>query len=59
MKTQQNNLLLPLTKEQVKKLTTQVPETLATEPKLFTSTDLWNIQRRRKTFSLRTRISVS
>lgn len=56
MKTQ-TTLLTTLSKEQVKQLTTQVKETLAagfnSNEKIFSAADMWNIQRRRKTISIR------
>ena len=51
MNTQQNNLLVNLSKTETTKLTTVVNETLATgmqHSKSFTAADLWNIQRQRK-----------
>jgi hypothetical protein len=53
MKTQNNNLLSILSKEETTKLTTIVNETLATgmgQHKAFTAAELWNIQRRRRSF---------
>lgn len=51
MNTQQNNLLVTISKTETIKLTTVVNETLATgmqHSKSFTAADLWNIQRQRK-----------
>lgn len=51
MNTQQNNLLVTISKTETIKLTTVVKETLATgmqHSKSFTAADLWNIQRQRK-----------
>ncbi len=51
MNTQQNNLLVTISKTETIKLTTVVNETLATgmqHVKSFTAADLWNIQRQRK-----------
>lgn len=53
MKIQQQNLLAPLSEETMKELTTEVKEVLATgfvknNPRLFSSAELWNIQRQRK-----------
>ena len=53
MKTQNNNLLSTLSKEETAKLTTVVDETLAlgmSQHKPFTAAELWNIQRRRRSF---------
>ncbi len=53
MKTQNNNLLHTLSKEETAKLTTVVNETLALgmgQHKPFTAAELWNIQRRRRSF---------
>jgi hypothetical protein len=53
MKTQNNNLLSTLSKEETTKLTTVVDETLALgmgHHKPFTAAELWNIQRRRRSF---------
>ncbi|HPH84768.1 MAG TPA: hypothetical protein PLC48_04885 [Ferruginibacter sp.] len=54
MKTQSNTLLAELSKTQVENLTNQVKETLAigynAGAKTFSSADLWNIQKQRRTF---------
>ncbi len=53
MNTQNNNLLNKLTAVETKTLTTIVVETLAlgmTQHKPFTAAELWNIQRRRRSF---------
>lgn len=54
MKTQSNTLLAELSKTQVENLTNQVKETLAighhAGTKTFSSADLWNIQKQRRTF---------
>lgn len=55
MKTQ-TKVLTTLSKEQVRELTSQVKETLAkgfSNTKTFAAVDLWNIQRRRKTITVR------
>ena len=52
MKKQTTNQFLQMNKEQTKKLTTIVKETLAiglSKAKIFSSADLWNIQRRSRT----------
>ena len=52
MKKQTTNQFLQMNKEQTKKLTTVVKETLALgldKAKIFSSADLWNIQRRSRT----------
>ncbi|MBC7890261.1 MAG: hypothetical protein H7Z13_20490 [Ferruginibacter sp.] len=54
MKKQSNNLFTTISKQQVEKLTSVVKETLAmgfNQPniKIFTTADLWNIQRQGKT----------
>ena len=52
MKKQTTNQVLQMSKEQTEKLTTVVKETLAlrlTQAKIFSSADLWNIQRRSRT----------
>jgi hypothetical protein len=53
MKTLTNNSFTPLNSEQLKKLTRLVAETIAIDAnacigKTFTSADLWNIQRAKK-----------
>jgi len=53
MKMQQQNLLAPLTEEKLKELTTEVKEVLATgfvknNTRVFSSADLWNIQRQKR-----------
>jgi hypothetical protein len=53
MNTQNNNLLNTLTKAETTQLTTIVEETLAlgmNQHKPFTAAELWNIQRRRRSF---------
>jgi hypothetical protein len=53
MNTQHNNLLNTLTKAETTQLTTIVEETLAmgmNQHKPFTAAELWNIQRRRRSF---------
>ena len=54
MKTQSNTLLAELSKTQVENLTNQVKETVAigynAGTKTFSSADLWNIQKQRRTF---------
>jgi hypothetical protein len=53
MNTQNNNLLNTLSKEETSKLTTVIEETLALgmgQHKPFTAAELWNIQRRRRSF---------
>ena len=53
MNTQNNNLVSKLTKEETATLTTIVAETLALgmgQHKPFTAAELWNIQRRRRSF---------
>jgi hypothetical protein len=53
MNTHNNKLLNTLTKEETAKLTSVVDETLALgmgQHKPFTAADLWNIQRRRRSF---------
>jgi hypothetical protein len=53
MKTQNNNLLSSLSKEETTNLTTIVNEILATgmgQHKPFTAAELWNIQRRKRSF---------
>ena len=52
MKKQTTNQFLQMSKEQTQKLTNVVTETLAlglSKSKLFSSGDLWNIQRRSRT----------
>jgi hypothetical protein len=49
MKKQSNNQFSPISKEQTEQLTTVVSETIALgviPVKIFSSADLWNIQRR-------------
>lgn len=58
MRTQTTTLFNNLSKETVKNLVTEVKETLAYgindgQHKTFSSADLWNIQRRRRVFSIR------
>jgi hypothetical protein len=56
MKKQTNNQFSPLTKVETGKLTTVVNETLAQEfsqPRSFSSADLWNIQRKSRTMTMR------
>ena len=58
MKLQSNSLLESLTTREIKKLTTEIKETLFTnfksgERKSFTSAQLWKIQRQGKNFSAR------
>jgi len=58
MKKQSENLFETVNKEQVEYLTSQVNETLATDfdhivNKVFTATDLWNIQRQGKSCTQR------
>ncbi|MEO6538683.1 MAG: hypothetical protein ABIT07_12010 [Ferruginibacter sp.] len=51
MNTQSKNLFVPISKEEVKSLTQVVSETLATastSAKIFSSVDMWNILRQRK-----------
>ncbi len=53
MNTQQNNLPGTLSKEETAKLTSVVDETLALGiglHKPFTAAELWNIQRKRRSF---------
>ena len=53
MNTQLNNLVSKLTNEGTTHLTTMVEETLAlgmNQHKPFTAAELWNIQRRRRSF---------
>lgn len=53
MRTQNNNLLSTLTKEETATLTRVVEETLASatgQHKPFTAAELWNIQRKRRSF---------
>ncbi len=55
MKKQTNNFS-PLTKVETEKLTNVVSETLAlefTQPKSFSPADLWNIQRKSRTMTIR------
>jgi hypothetical protein len=56
MKTQTTNFLQQISKQEVKQLTTQVKETIATDlnnhsRKTFGAVDMWNIQRQRKSFT--------
>ena len=58
MKKQFENLFEAISKEQARNLASQVRETLATGNyitvnKTFTATDLWSIQRHRKSATLR------
>ena len=58
MKTQSNNLLEKLVKEEIEVLTNQVREILALDfkrsnDKVFSAAELWNIQRQRKTYTKR------
>jgi len=56
MKKQTTNQFSPITKEQTEKLTTVVNETLALDihpTKIFSTADLWNIQRRGRTMMSR------
>ena len=51
MKTQNNSLLIAISKTETKNLTKIVSETLAFEvgqKKSFTAVDLWNIQRQKR-----------
>jgi hypothetical protein len=51
MNTQNNNLLKSISKDETKRLTTVVNETIAFDistVKSFTAADLWNIQRSRR-----------
>lgn len=51
MNTQNNHLLKSISKEETKRLTTVVNETIAFDVnvvKSFTAADLWNIQRSRR-----------
>ena len=51
-----SNLLNTISTTELKKITTVVDETLAVilnSHKTFTAADMWNIQRRRKSFSQR------
>ncbi|HKO79065.1 MAG TPA: hypothetical protein VJU78_01660 [Chitinophagaceae bacterium] len=53
MKKQSTSLLTQISTEEVKNLTSIVKETIATDltnpkRKIFTASDLWNIQRQRK-----------
>lgn len=53
MNTQHNNMLNNLSTEETAKLTTIVDEILApgtSQHKPFTAAELWNIQRRRRSF---------
>jgi hypothetical protein len=54
MNTQTNNLFKAISKAETKKMVEIVNETLAFgmyKEKVFTATDLWNIQRQRKSFA--------
>ena len=55
MKKQSNNLFTQISKEEVENLTQLVKETLAPglagQSRSFTSLDLWNIHRQRRTLS--------
>jgi len=55
MKKQSNTLFTQISKEEVENLTQQVKETLATglngHGRNFSSLDLWNIHRQKKTLS--------
>ena len=56
MKKQTTNQFLPISKEQTEKLTTVVKESLALgiiPVKVFSTADLWNIQRRGRTMMSR------
>ncbi len=58
MKATSNNLFTQLSKNAMENLTTTVNETLAKEvvnlqQKTFSSADLWNIQRQRRTIVIR------
>lgn len=56
MKKQTTNQFSPISKEQTEKLTTVVNETLAVDihpVKIFSTADLWNIQRRGRTMMSR------
>lgn len=57
MKTQNTNLLIQLNKTELTNLTQEVKETVATEnlviTKTFSSADLWNIQRTRRSRVIR------
>jgi hypothetical protein len=56
MKKQSTNQFSPISKEQTEKLTTVVSETIALgviPVKIFSSADLWNIQRRGRTMMSR------
>ncbi|HMK02958.1 MAG TPA: hypothetical protein VK489_02150 [Ferruginibacter sp.] len=44
----QTTTFSPISKEEMKELTTVTPETLA-KPRTFSSAELWNIQRRSRT----------
>jgi hypothetical protein len=53
MKKQSLSLFIPVSKTEIKVLTTEVKETLAkdfdrNQQKVFSSADLWNIQRNKK-----------
>lgn len=55
MKKQSNTLFTPISKKEVENLTQQVKETLATglsiHNRKFSSLDLWNIHRQRRTLA--------
>lgn len=56
MNTPNKNLFTAISTAEAKKLTTVVAETLAlniNSHKLFTSAEMWNIQRRRRSFTQR------
>lgn len=56
MKKQTTNQFSPISKEQTEKLTTVVKETIALglkQVRIFSTADLWNIQRRGRTIMSR------
>jgi len=58
MRTQTTSLINKLSKETVKNLTNEVKETLAygfnnSQTRTFSSADLWNIQRQRRSINVR------
>jgi hypothetical protein len=56
VKKNSENNFAPLSEEQLKNLTTTPKETIAagfSQPKSFTTVDLWNIQRRSRTMMQR------
>lgn len=58
MKTEMKSLFKAISEEQIKNLVTEVKETIADENnyqqvRIFSSADLWNIQRRGKAISRR------